>query len=188
MREYRSSIDVSDELARVLTNPLRNRLLSEYGFEPTSPSKVARRLGESLSLVSYHTRILLAKSCLELVRTERRRGATEHYYRARVAAALEDGAWDRTPVAARRALVHGTLGAATDDARRAALAGGFDGARAHLSRMLLRLDDRALDAVAGVLREAVDQVGEIGAESRAREPEGRSYELVMLCFERESAP
>jgi DNA-binding transcriptional ArsR family regulator len=72
-------------MGRLLAHPLRDRLLFEYQGDPTSPSKVARRLGESVSLVSYHTDVLARNGCLELVRTERRRGAIEHFYRAIVA-------------------------------------------------------------------------------------------------------
>jgi hypothetical protein len=173
---------VSDDLARVLKNPLRNRLLFEYGIEPTSPSRVARRLGASLNLVSYHTGVLRRKAYLELVRTERRRGATEHFYRSRVGPELEDEEWAAIPLALRRALISGTLGAAADDARRAALDGGFDGARAHLSRSLLRLDNAGADAVAHVLRAAVADIARIAAATR--EPDARAYELVILNFER----
>jgi hypothetical protein len=179
---------VSDDLARVLRNPLRNRLLFEYGIEPTSPSRVARRLGASLSLVSYHTGVLRRKAYLELVRTERRRGATEHFYRSRVGAQLEDEEWEGIPLAVRRALVSGTLGAAADDARRAALDGGFDGAQAHLSRSLVRLDEAGAEAVARLLRDTVEAIARIAAQTGERDPAARAHEVVILNFDRGSRP
>jgi DNA-binding PadR family transcriptional regulator len=42
---------------------------------------VASETTESLGLVSYHTRQLEQYGALEPVRTEPRRGATQHYYR-----------------------------------------------------------------------------------------------------------
>jgi DNA-binding transcriptional ArsR family regulator len=170
-------------MGRLLAHPLRDRLLFEYQGDPTSPSKVARRLGESVSLVSYHTDVLARNGCLELVRTERRRGAIEHFYRAIVAQDIEDEDWPRVSAPIRRTLVRGVLGAATDEARRAALDGSFDEPRSHISRSLLELDDQAISEVSRILRQVVDDVARISAESRARAaPDRRPYELVILHF------
>lgn len=178
---------MGDELARVLANPLRNRLLFEYAREATSPSRLARRLGHPVNLVSYHTRVLANGGYVRLVRTARRRGATEHFYRATVAAALEDHEWERTARPLRRALVHATLGSATTEAHRAALAGGFDGPRAHVSRTVLSLDATGLEEVSRVLRNAVDEIARIG-EQHDGGAGGRPYEVVMLGFRPGSAP
>jgi hypothetical protein len=45
-----------------------------------SPSELPDALGEPLGNVSYHVRILRELDCIELVRTEPRRGALEHFY------------------------------------------------------------------------------------------------------------
>jgi DNA-binding transcriptional ArsR family regulator len=48
-----------------------------------SPKKIADTFeGVSLQLISYHVRILRDAGLLELSRTEPRRGALEHFYRA----------------------------------------------------------------------------------------------------------
>jgi|SRR5829696_6217346 len=180
---------MSDRMARVFAHPLRDRVLFEYHAEPTSPSKIARRLGESVSLVSYHTEVLARNGCLELVRTERRRGAVEHFYRAVVDQDIEDDEWPSVAPRLRRSLALGTLSAVTDESRRAALEGSFDEARAHMSRSLLELDDQAVDDMARVLRRVIDEVERIQAESRGRaSPNQRPYELVMLHFARRPSP
>jgi len=144
---------------------------------------VARRLGQSVSLVSYHTDVLASNGCLELVRTERRRGATEHFYRATVGPYIEDEEWRAVPPTLRRSLVLGTLGALTDEARRAALDGSFDEARAHMSRSFLELDDDAVEEVSKLLRGVLDDIEKIEAECRRRSaPDRRPYELVILHF------
>jgi hypothetical protein len=180
---------VVEELARVFNNELRVRLLVEYGREETSPSRVAARLGERVNLVSYHTRVLERHGCVRLVRTQQRRGGVEHVYRSTIAPELEDAGWADLPLPLRRALINGTLGSALDDARRAAVGGGFDGPRTHLSRIWLELDEPAQAAVADLLRRTTEAVDAIAADCRARAPaRTEPYELVVAHFGRGSAP
>jgi hypothetical protein len=175
---------MSDQLARVLAHPLRDRVLFEYRGDPASPSQVARRLGRPLNLVSYHTGVLARHGCLQLVRTERRRGTTEHFYRSTVDQAIEDEDWVRVPAPVRRALVLGTLDQLAGEARRAALDGGFDVERSHLTRLRLELDDDAVLAVAHTLRAALEELERIHASCRDRaDGARRTYEVVMLGFE-----
>jgi DNA-binding transcriptional ArsR family regulator len=174
-----------DALARLLAHPLRHRLLLEYSLGPRSPAQVARTLGEPLNLVSYHTAILFRRGYLELVATERRRGALARFYRTTVATIIEDHEWAALPGELRRALATGTLEQATGEARRAAIDGGFDAAPAHLSRSPLELDEQGRAAVALCLREALAELGAIVAASRERDDAGarQPYEVVMLAFE-----
>jgi DNA-binding transcriptional ArsR family regulator len=180
---------VTDRLARIFADPTRVRLLFEYGDEPTSPSRIASRLGAPVNRVSYHTHVLRRHGCLELVRTERRRGALEHFYRRVVPPVIDDGEWEQVPVALRRALVHGTLDAVRDEAKQAALAGGFDRPDAHISRIRLDLDAAALADVAAVLARTVDEIDAIQARCRARRPDvTTACELVLMHFDRASSP
>src|SRR5689334_12719729 len=118
---------MSDRLSQVLAHPLRDRVLFEYQGEPATPAQVARRIGRPVNLISYHTRVLADHGCVVLVRTSRRRGAVEHYYRSAVEPWIADEDWDRVPAPLRRALVRGTLRKLDEEARTAALTGGFDG-------------------------------------------------------------
>src|SRR4051794_11203408 len=113
------------DIGRVLSHPLRLRLLFEYR-EPVNPAAIARRTGLPLNVVSYHTRVLARDRCVELVHTERRRGAVTHFYRASVEPLIEDAQWHATSLPLRRKLALHALALAIEDARRAARAGGFD--------------------------------------------------------------
>jgi DNA-binding transcriptional ArsR family regulator len=172
-----------DVLARVLAHPLRHRLLLEYHREPANPGAVARRLGEPLNLVSYHTRVLARHRLVELVRTERRRGAVTHFYRSTAAQVIEVADWEALPGRARRVLVLSALAQSGEEARRAALDGGFDLAYAHLSRSPLELDEQGLREVERCLRATVDQIAGIEAVSRRRASARRvPFEVIMLGF------
>lgn len=81
---------VSAEVKAAGGHPLRMRILRVLidARVPMSPNELARVLGEPLGNVAYHVRILAEGRMIELVRTEPRRGAVEHFYRASVRAAV----------------------------------------------------------------------------------------------------
>jgi DNA-binding transcriptional ArsR family regulator len=65
-----------------LKHELRRRILHVMSNEvPTSPRQLADLLGESLSNVSYHVRVLADLGALEKVEEKKVRGATQHFYR-----------------------------------------------------------------------------------------------------------
>ena len=70
----------TDPLLRALSHPLRPKILAR-AREPVSPNQLAGHLRTPLGTVSYHVRELADAGLLELVRTEPRRGAIEHFYR-----------------------------------------------------------------------------------------------------------
>ena len=167
----------------MLSHPLRDRLLFEYQDE-ASPSQVARRTGERLNVVSYHTRVLARHGYLELVRTERRKGATARFYRSSVNQVVEGAEWASLPAAVRRALIRESIATVTGAARSATLSGGFDGEYAHLTRSLLKLDEQGVAEAERVLRGVVDELAAIEAASlRLRGTTHRTYEVVIMGFE-----
>lgn len=86
-------------LAKAFGHPLRVKIFAALGDAGgISPNMLSGLLKEPLGNVSYHVKILLELECVELIRTEPRRGAVEHFYARRpdvVAPAEEAGALDR---------------------------------------------------------------------------------------------
>ena len=172
-----------DVLGRLLVHPVRRRLLLEYADGPDSPSRVAKRLDEPVNVVAYHTRMLLRHGCIELVRTERRRGALTHWYRATATPVIDDAQWEALPVPLRRALALGAVEQITEASRRAASEGGFDHREAHVSRVRLELDQQGLTEVAGLLTTVDAAIARTTAAARERAPDGRApHEVVVLGF------
>jgi predicted ArsR family transcriptional regulator len=67
--------------AKVEAHPLRLDILAILDRGGTaSPNQLAIELDRSLNLVAYHVRILEKYGCVQLIDTEQRRGATEHFY------------------------------------------------------------------------------------------------------------
>src|ERR1700712_5827266 len=84
-------------IAKALAHPLRARILQRLGERVTSPGDLAIELGAPLGVVSYHVRMLREYDCVELVRTEPRRGALQHFYRATARPVLEPEQWRSLP-------------------------------------------------------------------------------------------
>ncbi len=73
---------IDQRLVRAVAHPLRVEILEVLvGKGEMSPTQIAETLGSKPGNVSYHVNVLRECEVLELVRTEPRRGALEHYYR-----------------------------------------------------------------------------------------------------------
>ena len=180
--------DASERLLKAIAHPLRQRILAAINEgDATSPNEISRRLGEPLGRVSHHVRVLVRLDAIELVRTEPRRGAVEHYYRALVAPWFDDATWSRLPKSARRTLFGQPLERLLRDIPDAARGTGFDHARAHVSYTHLDLDADGMEAVAELLAETLERAQDIQRAARGRlgdaEPELRT-ELGIVHFER----
>src|SRR4051794_24765197 len=88
---------VEARIAKVLAHPLRGRILQRLGERVASPADLAAELGAPLGVVSYHVRMLRDYDCVELVRTEPRRGTLRHFYRANRRAEPGHGAVAHAP-------------------------------------------------------------------------------------------
>jgi DNA-binding transcriptional ArsR family regulator len=117
---------------KALGHPLRMELLTfiaEHG--EASPVEMSRALDRPLATVSHHTRVLRDAGYVELARTEPRRGAVEHYYRASAAPFLDDEHWESLPIPARRRVSAHLFRRVFKDAAAAGQRGGFDAAGPH---------------------------------------------------------
>jgi DNA-binding transcriptional ArsR family regulator len=77
-----ASREVATCIAKALSHSLRVQLLTILNDRTASPKELSKELGEGLSQVSYHVKVLKDFKMVEMVKTEPRRGAVEHYYRA----------------------------------------------------------------------------------------------------------
>jgi hypothetical protein len=181
----------SDErLAKALSHWLRARILQrleEVG--EASPKVLAQALGEPLGNISYHVRILRDLDCVELVRTETRRGALAHFYRATVSPWLDDEQWAGLPATMRRETLGRTLSEIIEQAATAGREGGFDGPEAHASHAVLALDAQGLAEITALLHETLEAVRRIATESardRSRQtPTMIATEVAILHVRRD---
>jgi DNA-binding transcriptional ArsR family regulator len=180
--------ELDEALLKAISHPLRHRLLGLLDDRTASPNELARELGLPLGRVSYHIRLLADLGVIELVRTEPRRGALEHFYRAVTRGWFSEEDWARLPRAARRGIVGQSLQRIFSDVTAAVDAGGFDGPASQVKRASLELDERGLEELSEVLASTAERVNQINAESADRRAgaEGVATELALLHFERSS--
>ena len=178
---------VDRRLAKALSHPLRAHVLTILNERVASPNQIANELEQPLGNVSYHVKTLAEMGCIELVRTEPRRGAIEHFYRAVVRPFFSDRDWKRLPASARQGISDATLQLVWEDTSEALSAGTFDQrSDRHLSRSPLALDEQGWKQVNELLVDTMKRVSEIGAESAKRlagDGGALNTEMVLMHFE-----
>src|SRR5690348_13251162 len=160
---------LDESLIKALSHPLRWRLLemlTERG--EASPVELARLLDQPLATVSHHMRVLRESGCVELTRTEPRRGAVEHFYRPLTPAFFDDEQWARIPVVLRRGIAGQILEQIFRDATAAGDAGAFDARHAHVDRLLVELDERGRDEPSALLTDVLRKAQAIQERSGRR--------------------
>ncbi len=70
------------EEIKALAEPMRIRLLEAFGGEPMTTKQAAQQMGVSATKLYHHVELLEKLGLIELVKTNRVRGATEKYYQA----------------------------------------------------------------------------------------------------------
>jgi DNA-binding transcriptional ArsR family regulator len=179
---------ITQQLAKALAHPLRVRILTSLHNGISSPNQLAQELNEPLGNVSYHVKTLLEYDCVELVKTEPRRGAVEHYYRATDRAFLSDSDWSKIPASARKGISGSILQSIGQSATEAMAAGTISKRKdSHLSDTPLQLDSQGWKDLNKVLAEAVDQAGKIQKEAGKRMGKDKSgaiqAKLAIMHFE-----
>jgi DNA-binding transcriptional ArsR family regulator len=158
---------IDQRLVHALAHPMRVRILEVLSDRVASPVELATELDGSLSHVAYHTRTLEDCGCLQLVGTEQRRGATEHYYKAAPDSFIGSREWRQVPRAVRAGVTGASLQTFMDKAVAALEAGTIDDREdTTLTWMPVRLDDEGWNEVTEILGEAAERV--LAAEARAR--------------------
>ena len=191
-KRRRSSLGPPDaRVIKAIGHPLRWQMLEALNEGEGSPAQLARRFGEPVNLVAYHMGILAKAGGVEMVRTEPRRGSTEHYYRATMRPYFADREWASLPLETRRAVLDAEVGKIVKDLRAAAGQNGLDHPQAHVSWTPLTLDRTGMSEVAELLGETLRELNEIQARvhgrqanKRGRKPEQLSTEVAILHFER----
>jgi DNA-binding transcriptional ArsR family regulator len=180
--------ELDEGLLKAISHPLRHRLLSMLDGRTASPNELARELGMPLGRVSYHIRLLADLGAIELVDTQPRRGALEHFYRAVTSAWFGEGNWARLPRSARRGILGHNLQQIFDWVTVAAESGGFEQPGSEVLRATLTLDAQGREEVSRIAREALERARAINAEAAERRADGDAplftTELTILHFER----
>jgi DNA-binding transcriptional ArsR family regulator len=117
---------VDARLMKALSHKERVQCLSILSEREASPNELSELLNTGLSKVSYHVKVLRDYELIEMVRTEPRRGAVEHFYRAKQRALLPDNVWKNLPKSLRQGITGEVLRDIYDDIETAVQKRTFD--------------------------------------------------------------
>lgn len=180
---------LDDRLVKAMTHPLRMKILTRLHGKVASPRQVAAELDERLGTIAYHFRYLNDLELIELVRTEPRRGATEHFYRGLERPYLSDDMWAQVAPAARASVSAVVVNDIVEDVKRSIHEGRFDAREdRHLSRVPLVIDEQGWqdvrDLLAGALEDILLIQGEAANRMATKPGTGPVHaEAAMLLFE-----
>ncbi|HEU4600053.1 MAG TPA: winged helix-turn-helix domain-containing protein [Solirubrobacterales bacterium] len=182
---------VDPRQVKALGHVLRQHILLATVAGEVSPSELSKALGEGLSQVSYHVKVLRddCDGIIEETRTEPRRGAVEHYYRATVKSLLPAKMWRGLKKGLRAAVAAGQASDLFDDLAAALKAGKLQGAHDHIVRTPLVLDsvgERNVKALAERIGKEIEDEQRAAAK-RMKESDGDrkavGYTFALLTFE-----
>jgi hypothetical protein len=180
---------IDQRLVRSLAHPLRIQILEHLTDRVASPNALASELEAALGDVAYHTRALDRYGALELVDTAQRRGATEHFYKAKPGAFVGGPSWRKVPESVRSGVSAATLQTFLDKAIAALETGTLDGRDDTVLRwMPLFLDAKGWKEVVAIMEEATKLIlsSHLRSQDRLSESGGRgavSTVVGMAAFE-----
>lgn len=183
---------VDPRFVKALDHVLRQHILLAAVQGEVSPKELSKALDEGLSQVSYHVTVLRddCDGMIEEIRTEPRRGAVEHYYRASAKTMLPAKTWRRLRRGLRAVVGAGQASDLFNDLVEALEAGKLQGAHDHVARTPLVLDAQGQRNVKAIAERATEEV-ENEQQATAKRTEkangdgGRmaGYTFALLAFE-----
>ncbi len=185
-RKSKSGVD--QKLVKALAHPLRVEILAILNERMASPNELSKELEEGLSQVSYHVKVLKDFECIEMVKTEPRRGAVEHYYRATSRAFLADREWEKLPDSLKPGVSSSVLKLILEDVIGAINGGTFNSRDdVHMSWTPGVVDEQGWNETVDLVNEALEGVIAVHTASAKRlaksGEEGIPVTAVLMNFE-----
>lgn len=169
----RSPVEQLRRLSVVFADELRLRIVTELFIREMSPSQFSSELGGgSVPHLNRHFKRLEGTDWLRLIRTEsggRRRGATEHFYRAPELAVFDERTWPLVPYSVRVAFSWRTFKQLAERVREALLEGTFDARpESRIESVPLVLDQLGWERVITAVDRVFEELFEEQADARMR--------------------
>lgn len=174
-RAKKPKLSLKDRLLRAMAHPMRVRVLAYMNDRPWSPSELSDELAEGLSQVSYHVKVLKDFELIELVKTEPRRGAVEHFYTAVERVFMPSGIMKQFPKSAQRGMYMDTLEDAYVDMLDSIKSGRFDERPDyHVSYTPLLLDNLACEQAEKLGDKFVEDFIQLSVDAAKRRANGEN--------------
>jgi DNA-binding transcriptional ArsR family regulator len=177
---------IDQELVKALSHPIRVEILEALQGRVASPTELSQEIDESLGVISYHAKTLVKCGCLELVHTEPRRGAVEHFFGLAPRSSIGHQDWRRAPLAVRAGITAAALATFIETAAKALEDGTIDRRdETVLTWMPLTVDEAGWREIAGIMEKSARLVAEAHERSSKRlgGAEGLSVVVGLAAFE-----
>jgi hypothetical protein len=180
---------IDQGLVKAVSHPDRLWALTVLNKRVASPNELARERRVDVNYIAYHVRVLAKCDCIELVKTEQRRGATEHFYRAKKRAHFDKSEWLRIPQTLREDTLLRSLTIMGEDVARSAEQGKFEGRTdRHFSHSAGAVDQQGWGDLQRLLDDTYEAYQRIQVESQERIAESDEplipVAVTMMGFER----
>jgi DNA-binding MarR family transcriptional regulator len=173
----------------VIQHPIRVDALAILNEREASAAEIARQIGEDLKKVGNHVKALATHGCIELVRTEKKRGASEHFYKASLRPHIGDAEWAQLSPKARHEISALVFQSIIAEVLASFRAEKFDGRLdRHLSWRSMKLDEQGWTELMEELGESLERIEAIAlrADERLCETDEKGFPAIAaaLGFER----
>ncbi len=180
---------LDEQMAYVIKHPYRVDALAILNERVASIAEIAGIMDVVVSKLEHHVKALFDAGCIEIVRSEPRRGAHEHYYCASLRPNISDEAWKVLSQEERLEISRLVFGAIMAEGVGAIRAHSFDSRKdRHLSWRILHLDEEGWLELAEEKAESLERTEAIQANAYRRMAEsgeeGISVIAGAFAFER----
>jgi hypothetical protein len=170
-KEWKGADTEGVAVARALSHPTRVRILMAMNAPQRrmSPKEFCHETGLGMGHASYHFRELALTGCIELVDTEQRRGATEHYYEPVRTAMAWAREWEALGSYVKQNFCASVLRGGVETAGRAIDAGTFEAQpNSHLSWNTMRVDLAGWERIGAIMDRTLAELLAIESEAGQR--------------------
>jgi DNA-binding transcriptional ArsR family regulator len=173
----------------VVQHPIRVDALAILNEREASAAEIARQIGEDMKKVGNHVKALAIHGCIELVRTEKKRGASEHFYKASLRPHIGEAEWAQLCPKARHEISALVFQSIVAEALASFRAERFDSRLdRHLSWRSMKLDEQGWSELMKELDESLKRIENIAgrADERLCERNEKGFPAIAaaLGFER----
>ena len=177
-----------ERLLKGMGHPLRLKILTHMNDREWSPNELADLLAEGLSQVSYHVKVLKDLKLAELTRTEPRRGAVEHFYRATVRTIITLDMAKEIPKSGRQLLVDVALGEINEDVNESIETGLYESRDDYqATRIPMILDEQGCEKAHELGDKYIEDMLGVAGDAALRlvksdDPQPMGVSAVLLTF------
>jgi DNA-binding transcriptional ArsR family regulator len=180
----------AQHLAKALSHPLREEVLTILTEREASGAGIARELDEEPTSVNYHIRCLVKWGCAELV-AERQvagAGAVEKFYKAVTRPLIDVAEWEEMHPAVANHFAWRAMAKPVEDFTEAVEAGMLETMEdANVTRTPMLLDLEGRRELFAKFQALLDEIPEVQARSDERrvvsKEEGVRMSASLVCFE-----